>query len=500
MSNDIMSTSTMLLKQVTESPNFRFVDMIKESSLHILIPILNSTTTINIPSSSILKIISLISPSHDEDIELLCCSYVTCRINDMSLYSDTESSFELDPVFAKLLNESKSFCVTPARTADNNFPDSFFIIDYSLHKILKMIGTTVTRMSDFITIAIFIFANDELHERQRSLNRLSLRANILEKYSHTKPKTLINGISLFNTNAHLAQKNPLETIEHLDTFLINANNFIKGKPQLHLENNVKKILDLSEIYNKTNNDNNNNNRSYIQHKKLLLSRQKMSRKQDISKSPDFVYSNHSKHKRSSADLSDYDLRDAIQFEEKINSKTKTNKLKTNKPPLHRKSNKNNNNDDQINNIFVLKDNEGNCVFVPDKSFSLLINAYEKGKIKTGMTITVQGDDGNVIQIASYSINDAIHNDDNKMVKVKDLFGNYVIVNKKEFFKEIENTKREGNNCVEMEDFSGQRVYIQIPIGMINMKKINKPKKLYCVQLARIEINDISKYYTNIGDN
>ena len=149
---------------------------------------------------------------------------------------------------------------------------------------------------------------------------------------------------------------------------------------------------------------------------------------------------------------------------------------------------------------IVKDNEGNCVFVPDRSFSLLVNAYERGKIKTGMTITVQGDDGNIVQIASYSINDAIHNDENKMVKIKDLFGNYVIVNKKEFFKEIENTKKEGNNCVEMEDFSGQRVYIQIPLGMINMKKIHKPNKLYCVQLARIEINDISKYYTNIGDN
>ena len=485
-----MSTSTML-KQVTESPNFRFVDMIKESALHVLIPISNRTTAVNVTPSSVLKIISLMSPSHDEDIELLCCTYVTCRINDMSLYSDTESSCELDPMFVKLLNKSKSFCVTPARTADNNFPDSSFITDYSLHKISKLIGATLTRMSDFITVAIFIFANDELHQRQRSLNRLSLRANILEKYARTKPKAFINGISLFSTDAQLAKKNPLESIEHLDTFITNADNFIKGKAQLHLENNVKKILDLSEICNRTNND---NSRSYIQHKKLLLSRQKGSRQQDLSKSPDFIYSN-SKHKRSSADLSDYDLRVAIQFEEK----PKPQKLQA-KPPLPRQPRRNDNDDEQVQNIFVLRDNEGNCVFVPDKSFSLLVNAYEKGKIKTGMTITVQGDDDNVVQIASYSINDAIHNDDNKMVKVKDLFGNYAIVNKKEFFKEIESTKKEGNNCVEMEDFAGQKVYIQIPVGMINVKKINRPNKLYCVQLARIEINDISKYYTNIGNN
>ena len=485
-----MSTSTML-KQVTESPNFRFVDMIKESALHVLIPISNRTTAVNVTPSSVLKIISLMSPSHDEDIELLCCTYGTCRINDMSLYSDTESSCELDPMFVKLLNKSKSFCVTPARTADNNFPDSSFITDYSLHKISKLIGATLTRMSDFITVAIFIFANDELHQRQRSLNRLSLRANILEKYARTKPKAFINGISLFSTDAQLAKKNPLESIEHLDTFITNADNFIKGKAQLHLENNVKKILDLSEICNRTNND---NSRSYIQHKKLLLSRQKGSRQQDLSKSPDFIYSN-SKHKRSSADLSDYDLRVAIQFEEK----PKPQKLQA-KPPLPRQPRRNDNDDEQVQNIFVLRDNEGNCVFVPDKSFSLLVNAYEKGKIKTGMTITVQGDDDNVVQIASYSINDAIHNDDNKMVKVKDLFGNYAIVNKKEFFKEIESTKKEGNNCVEMEDFAGQKVYIQIPVGMINVKKINRPNKLYCVQLARIEINDISKYYTNIGNN
>ena len=75
---------------------------------------------------------------------------------------------------------------------------------------------------------------------------------------------------------------------------------------------------------------------------------------------------------------------------------------------------------------------------------------------------------------------------------------YVIVNKKDFFRELKQTKQEGNNCVEMEDFTGQKVYIQIPSSNLNTKKSKLPKRLYYIRLARIEINEISNYYTNTG--
>ena len=87
----------------------------------------------------------------------------------------------------------------------------------------------------------------------------------------------------------------------------------------------------------------------------------------------------------------------------------------------------------------------------------------------------------------------------KLVKIKDLFDKDVIVNKKDFFRELEQTKQEGNNCVEMEDFTGQKVYIQIPSSNLNTKKSKLPKRLYYIRLARIEINEISNYYTNTGE-
>ena len=504
--NEVMSTSTEIKGVNDNNTNMRFVDMIKESDITVLFANASIMDTIFIQPESVLKIISLMS-SHNEDIENNCCSYVTCKINDPSVYSESDSA-ELDPVFVSLLGKSKSFTITPTKTSNNNnnnkgSSESILITDYSLRKISQMLNNDITELSDYISIAIFIFANDELHERQRSLNRLSLRANILEKYAHAKQTVPFNGISLFDTNPHSAKKNPYEALalEQLDTFLDNVNNFIKGKPQIHLEHKVAQILDLSEIgVNKSGSEinnkdnNNNNNNSYIHHKKLLLPRQKLSHKKGM-KSPMFSFSN--KKDETPNDISD-DIGDVIQINEMYkNANANTHKLKT-KSNLNRKGNKKENNE-SMSNIYVLKDPDGNCVLVPEKTFVMLNQAHDKGRIKTGALIAIESDDGKIVQVDSDSIIEAINNEDRKLVKIKDLFDKDVIVNKKDFFRELEQTKQEGNNCVEMEDFTGQKVYIQIPSSNLNTKKSKLPKRLYYIRLARIEINEISNYYTNTGE-
>ena len=229
MSNELMSTST-ILKQVTDNANFRFVDMIKDSAVTILVPSLNSTNTMFINSNSVLKVFSLMA--NNEDIENLCCTYVTCKINDASLYSDTENA-ELDPMFVELLNTCKGFTVTITSTPDNNFPETMLMTDYSLKKISQMLNNDITNLSDYISVAILIFANEELHAKQRSLNRLSLRANILEKYARLKPKVPFNGVSLLNTDPNPSTRSPYEAIDQINTCLINVDNFIQGKPQIH---------------------------------------------------------------------------------------------------------------------------------------------------------------------------------------------------------------------------------------------------------------------------
>ena len=520
MSNELMSTST-ILKQVTDNGSFRFVDMIKDSEITILIPSLNSTNVLYVDSNSVLKIFSLMA--HNEDIENICCNYVTCKINDASLYSDTENA-ELDPMFVELLNTCKGFTVIPTVTADNNFPENILMTDYSLKKISQMLDNDITTLSDYISVAILIFAHDELHEKQRSLNRLSLRANILEKYARAKPTVPFNGISLFDTDPHLSLKNPHEAIDQINTCLTNVDNFIQGKPQIRLEHKVTPILDLSEIINNNNNNksgrsgsdinnnnNNNNNavytknnRSYGHHKRLILSRQKLSR---TKKSNVFYDSN----KRDEAikglvndDTSD-DIGDVIHINSNINKNIKSQRLKgkanvnVNKNRKSIKKENSSSNSDIISNLYVLKDADGNCVLVPEKSFNMLNQAYDKGKIKSGTLIAVEGDDGKIIQVDSESIIEAVHNEDKKFVKVKDLFNKEVIVNKKEFLREYEKTKQEGNNCIEMDDFSGQKAYIQLPQGTLNTQKIRLPKRLYYIHLAKIEMNEISNYYANTGE-
>ena len=500
MSNEVMSTSTEIKGVTDNNANLRFVDMISESDIIVLLANASIMDTIFIQPNSVLKIISLMA-SHNDDIENICCSYVTCKINEPSVYSESENP-ELDPMFASLLGKSKSFTVTPTRTSNNNNTlGSILITDYSLRKISQMLNSDITELSDYISIAILIFANDELHERQRSLNRLSLRANILEKYAHSKPAVPFNGISLFDTHPHSAKKNPYEALEQLDTFLDNVNNFIEGKPQIHLEHKVAQILDLSEIgVNKSgseingniNKDNTNNNNSYINHKKLLVPRQRLSHKKEI-KSPMFSFSN--KKDEAPGDISD-DIRDVIQINEMYKN-AKTHKVRT-KSNVNRKGNQKENNE-SMSNIYVLKDADGNCVLVPEKTFVMLNQAHDKGRIKSGSLIAIENDDGKIVQVDSDSVIDAINNEDKKLVKIKDLFDKDVIVSKKDFFRELEQTKQEGNNCVEMEDFSGQKVYIKIPSSTLNTKKSKLPKRLYYIRLARIEINEISNYYTNTGE-
>ena len=517
MSNELMSTST-ILKQVTDNANFRFVDMIKDSEVTILIPSLNSTNMMYVNSNSVLKIFSLMA--NNEDIENICCTYVTCKINDASLYSDTENA-ELDPMFAELLNTCKGFTVIPTSTLDNDFQETLLMTDYSLKKISQMLNNDITNLSDYISVAILIFAHDELHEKQRSLNRLSLRANILEKYARTKPKVPFNGISLFDTDPHPSLRNPHEAIDQLNTYLTNIDNFIQGNPQIHLERKVTPILDLSEIINNKSgrsgseiNSNNNlnikdnnamykNNRSYGHHKRLLLSRQKLSR---TKKSSPMLYDSNKRDEGIKGlvgdDTSD-DIGDVIHINSNMNRNSKAQRLKgkTNvNANMNRKSIKKESNDDNVlSNLYVLKDADGNCVLVPEKSFSMLHQAYDKGKIKSGTLIAVEGDDGKIIQVDSESIVEAIHNEDKKFVKVKDLFDKDVIVNKKEFLHEYEKTKQEGNNCIEMDDFSGQKAYIQLPQGSLNTQKIKLPKRLYYIHLAKIEMNEISNYYANTGE-
>ena len=203
------------------------------------------------------------------------------------------------------------------------------------------------------------------------------------------------------------------------------------------------------------------------------------------------------------DTSD-DIVDVIHISGNINKNIKSQRLKgkanvnvnTNRKSIKKENSSNN---DIICNLYVLKDADGNCVFVPEKSFNMLNQAYDKGKIKSGTLIAVEGDDGKIIQVDSESIIEAIHNEDKKFVKVKDLFNKDVIVNKKEFLREYEKTKQEGNNCIEMDDFSGQKAYIQLPQSTLNTQKIRLPKRLYYIHLAKIEMNEISNYYANTGE-
>ena len=68
---------------------------------------------------------------------------------------------------------------------------------------------------------------------------------------------------------------------------------------------------------------------------------------------------------------------------------------------------------------------------------------------------------------------------------------------------VEQMKKEDNDIIEIDDYTGTKAFIQVPFT--HAKKIlssqfktakKMQKKFYIIRLARIEVNDISNYYAN----
>ena len=159
-----------IIKKIQTSPSTSLHELIFDKDISINVPVLNSFSQLTIASSSLIKILSLI----DNDVESPCCTYLTCLIETSS---PSSSLYELDPVYVELLHRSKCFFISSSHHQNR----SIMVTAYSIKKIATMLETDTPGLCDFISVAIFIFTSEELHERNLNMKRLSTRAIALEK-------------------------------------------------------------------------------------------------------------------------------------------------------------------------------------------------------------------------------------------------------------------------------------------------------------------------------
>jgi hypothetical protein len=157
-------------------------------------------TVIALKPTDFFKILKLIGEKNDDDIESGCYSLITCLLEN--------DDDELDPAFVNLLNNQQSYNITfPEDGESYNTLGSALnkneiaISSVSMNEIAKFLGKKDSiGISDFISIAILMFSPEELENRKNFLQRLTLKAKILEYGKPKNEKKEFNGIGEFDTN------------------------------------------------------------------------------------------------------------------------------------------------------------------------------------------------------------------------------------------------------------------------------------------------------------
>lgn len=451
--------------------NFDFMKIIQDKEIDVMIPNLGP---IDIKKSSLFTILHKINPG---EFESLCSHFITCRIvkEEKSITSSVE--YELDPKYVNLLNHTKSFFITQSKNSN-----TIMITDFSLKKIVKFLKKDIVEISDFISVAIFVLTNEELHQRQTSLNRLSLRANILERYGHLRNTINFSGITEFDDNSPEIRRNEQLDIIIYDMMFENINRFLDGTQMIpihEMENQVHEKF-VQEVESLEVRDSERNNRNYanvMNGNKLLLSRQRLSRQKACESSDDF---------------------DSVHLDipgEEVNFEDSPKKLKASNKPRAAKKGKKRYSDYQndygdYKNVYLLFDLDENPVIISEDNFELLSQAKDSERISREKGVSVFDDYGKIVSVDFDTIDAAKFNDDRKMIKLLDVNGDEVVVNKRKLDKLAEEPKE----FYQIEDYTGRKVFVHYVKSGTDIKLKFGNKTLYCIRIAKIEVSDVSNLF------
>ncbi len=189
-------------------------------------------TVIALKPTDFFKILKLIGEKNDDDIESACYSLITCLLEN--------DDDELDPAFVNLLNNQQSYNITFPEDGESYntlgsalTKNEIAISSVSMNEIAKFLGKKDSiGISDFISIAILMFSPEELENRKNFLQRLTLKAKILEYGKPKHEKKEFNGIGEFDTNDDPKPIRGIQQkISHFDTLFKNVDAFLQNEEQ-----------------------------------------------------------------------------------------------------------------------------------------------------------------------------------------------------------------------------------------------------------------------------
>lgn len=439
-------------------------------------------------SNSIIKILSQLNHS-SQSLEQICINYITCAISNDDT-SEFEPSNELAPVYVHLLNTSKSFYCNA--NIDN---PPLMITDFSLKKIMNLLGETIVGMSDYISIAIFVFSEDELHNRFKNLTKLSLRANILEKYGHNSiVYPLFNGRAKVPIILPFAEQNPRINIIDLDFFIDNVSAHLEKKPQ---KNRIYSLARHSQ-------------NSKLIEKPLKLYKQPKSRpKFSINKnimSPFISSSGDSRQNSNDFIFLDNNNFDSVSFtEDDIQAipGSKQGRLKA-KP-------KKNEEVILLKKYYSVYDIGLERRLIPEKYIEMSMKALNEFIVKSD-NVNLFDNKKKIARLNSNELKTINKSLDDIWIEVRDINDKTVYVKR----KTLENKTRtcSTNDLITIDDFEGNNVFIKNTKHLLadnsnlmskniqslkaNNENNTSQKQFFVVRLARIEMREMSRYYSNLN--
>ena len=354
-------------------------------------------TCVSLKPTDFFKILRLLGEKNDDDIESACYSLITCLLEN--------DDDELDPAFVTLLNNQQSYNITFPEDGESYntlgsalTKNEIAISSVSMNEIAKFLGKKdAIGISDFISIAILMFSPEELENRKNFLQRLTLKAKILEYGKPKHEKKEFNGIGEFDTNDDPKPIRGIQQkISHFDTLFKNVDAFLQNEEQTPF---------AAHRYHKDNLP----YRSNRVFPSALMNRIKMNSRDKISSPKNSILS--------------------------ISRMVSRMREKNVRKPYVKPQ-----------DYYMIRDITGENHLISEKDVNRLEKAKLDNKLSKNNTLSLLDKNRNMFKINEQNLDVLLNNKEhNHYVQLKDINGKKVIVNKAKLDTEVNKSDTEENN-------------------------------------------------------
>lgn len=232
-------------KSLVSGCDIAFPDLIKTKNT-LEIKLTHSNSQIKLSAKSIKNIFKKIS--NNENLEDNYFDYILCLISNENETQEIESDIgnlttPLDPLFADLLNKTKTFYISFTRNK-NYTKKHITLSNDSLSRIFRFLNSDILQMNDYIDIVILAFDDLEYDSIEKGI---LTRTKILSKSSHSinfDAEEEFDGKRSLNLEQPLSKKSKKNNVAEINkyfekviTYIENKNNYHKRAEKIKLNDN-----------------------------------------------------------------------------------------------------------------------------------------------------------------------------------------------------------------------------------------------------------------------